>query len=150
MRDRSTLNDVTNRTHRSRPPLHARVLTSLFSVQLPINGHRLDSHQKTLSGTEGDYCYATLSTLLLLLLHSREYYAHICRKLCCDNDTPLQSRVVKFGMRGPLVSPPCAEMSQIQINETDPPSAMREWILAHSLPESLEPLLIGAGIVFPD
>lgn len=79
-----------------------------------------------------------------------EYYAHICRKVRRDNDTPLQPRVVKFGMRGSLVSPPCAEMSQIQINETDPPSAMREWILAHSLPESLEPLLIGAGIVFPE
>jgi hypothetical protein len=38
----------------------------------------------------------------------------------------------------------------MQIKETNPPSAMREWILDHSLPESLEPLLIGAGIVFPE
>lgn len=108
---RSTLNDVTNRTH-----------SPASSKRTPAGQSPEDS-----------------------LRHRRKV------RRAPDTDTPLQPRVVKFGMRGSLdVRTPCAEISNMQIKETKPPSAMREWILDHSLPESLEPLLIGAGIVFPE
>ena len=41
--------------------LHFMPVSSLHcfcAVQLPVNEHRPDNHQKTLSGTEGDYCYS--------------------------------------------------------------------------------------------